>query len=182
MKVQLKNVRASFVNVHRKSAVGDGEPDYNMAALFPPGHPAEKIMNDAIDAAAKEKWADKAPGILKQLRAAGKVALKDGNTKSYDGYADQLFVSTRRSRRPKVVDKDGRTELTEEDGKPYSGCIVNLSLMIWAQDNAFGKRVNAEIKGVQFVRDGDPFGGGGAPIGDDEFESVVDEGDDADLV
>ena len=37
----------------------------------------------------------------------------------------------------------------------------------WAQDNQFGKRVNATLTGVQFVRDGDSFGGARVAAADD---------------
>jgi len=42
---------------------------------------------------------------------------------------------------------------------------------LWAQDNQFGKRVNAELLGVQFVRDGEPFGGG-KPATPEDFEDL----------
>jgi len=46
----------------------------------------------------------------------------------------------------------------EENGKPYAGCYVNMSIRLWAQDNQFGKRVNAQLRAVQFVKDGEAFG------------------------
>jgi hypothetical protein len=53
---------------------------------------------------------------------------------------------------------------------------------IWAQDNNYGKRINASLKGVQFVRDGDAFAGGGA-ASPDEFEDLsADASAAADLV
>ncbi len=73
--------------------------------------------------------------------------------------------------RPLVLDRD-KTPLTAADGKPYSGSYMNVSLEIWAQDNNFGKRINATLKGVQFVGDGDSFGGG-APASPDDFEDLA---------
>ena len=51
---------------------------------------------------------------------------------------------------------------------------------IWAQDNNFGKRVNASLGGVQFLRDGDAFAGGGVAAPDD-FDDIS-EGADADTL
>ena len=71
-----------------------------------------------------------------------------------------------------------KSALTDRDGKIYAGCYVNVSLDFWAQDNAYGKRVNAQLRGVQFLRDGDAFSAG-RPADSDEFEEVT-EGADAD--
>lgn len=94
-----------------------------------------------------------------------------------------MYVSARSKTRPSVFDQQ-RQELTESDGKPYSGCYVNASIELWAQDNDFGKRVNAQLRGVQFLRDGDAFGGGARPADADEFDEIAvsdDTAEDADL-
>ncbi len=78
--------------------------------------------------------------------------------------------------RPTVIDRD-RTALIQADGRPYAGCYVNAVVDIWAQDNNFGKRINASLSGVQFLRDGDAFAGGGVAAPDD-FDDIS-EGADA---
>ena len=66
------------------------------------------------------------------------------------------------------------------DGRPYAGCIVNGQVDVWAQDNPeFGRRINAELTGVQFVRDGEAFSGG-APAKPDDFDDVADVGEEED--
>uniref|UniRef100_T1HEF4 Uncharacterized protein n=2 Tax=cellular organisms TaxID=131567 RepID=T1HEF4_RHOPR len=47
-------------------------------------------------------------------------------------------------------------------------------------DNNFGKRINASLGGVQFLRDGDAFAGGGVATPDD-FENMS-EGADAEAL
>lgn len=54
-------------------------------------------------------------------------------------------------------------------------------LEFWAQDNKFGKRVNATLMGVQFFRDGDAFSGGGA-ASDDDFDDVTSGAESGDFV
>ena len=71
------------------------------------------------------------------------------------------------------------TYTVEADGLPYSGCYVNASIELWAQDNNYGKRINASLRGVQFYRDGDAVAGGGGPASEDEFDDLA-EGADAD--
>ena len=70
-----------------------------------------------------------------------------------------------------VEEKEDRSPLTEADGVIYAGCYVNASIEFWAQDNNFGKRINAQLRGVQFNGDGDAFSAG-RPADADEFEEV----------
>lgn len=178
MRVKLSGVRIAFAAGIFKAKAGEdgGTPAYSASFILDKGSEVEKAVNAAIDAAAKEKWNDKAPAILKQLRAADKVCLHDGDSKSeYEGFEGNMFVSSRSTTAPRVLDKD-KAELTEASGKIYSGCYVNAIIEIYAQDNKFGKRVNASLKGVQFFKDGDCFGGS-APARDDEFDDISDTGD-----
>lgn len=172
MKVNLKDVRLAFPQLFEAKTVnGEGKAAFSASFLLPHDHPSIKDLNAAIDAVAKEKWGVKAPEVLRGLRAQDKVCLHDGNAKSeYDGYADNLFVSARSATRPLVIDRD-KSPLVEKDGRPYAGCYVYASIELWAQDNQFGKRINASLKGVQFYRDGDAFAGG-APASPNDFEDL----------
>ncbi len=49
---------------------------------------------------------------------------------------------------------------------------MNASLELWVQDNAYGQRINAQLRGIQFYRDGDSFSAG-RPAEADEFEDVA---------
>ena len=64
-----------------------------------------------------------------------------------------------------------RSPLTETDGRPYSGCYVVAIVELWAQDNSWGKRVNATLKGVQFFADGEAFSGG-TPASAGDFDDL----------
>ena len=178
MKIKLKNVRLAFPDIFKATAMNEGDkPAFSAAFLIDPTKQPDLVasVNAAIDAVAKEKWGAKAEATLKTLRAANKVAIHDGDTKEYQGYAGMLFINARSATKPAVFDAD-LTPLTEQSGKPYAGCYVDASIEIYAQDNSYGKRVNASLKGVQFRRDGDAFAGG-APASADDFEdlSVKDE-------
>jgi hypothetical protein len=174
MELKLENVRAAFVQVHEAKQVnGEGEPAFSISLLIPKDSPQIKRINAGIDSVAKEKWADKAPAMLKNLRAGDKTCMHDGDLKeNYEGFADHFFISARTKTRPLVLDRD-KTPLTLEDGKPYSGCYVNAMLDLWAQDNKYGKRVNASLKGIQFVKDGDAFSAS-APASPDAFDDLSD--------
>lgn len=104
--------------------------------------------------------------------------VRDGNEKpDVDGYGDGVsFVSASRKTRPAVVHRDPSIPVTEADGIIYAGCYVNASIRLWVQNNRYGKSVNAELRAIQFVRDGESFGA--APINpEDEFEAVGDVDD-----
>lgn len=186
MKVTLSNVRLSFPHlfVPQASTTGEGEPKYNANFIIEPGSKNAKLLEDAVQAVAKEKWGAKAEATLSALRKGDKVCYRTEEKTSqsgdvYAGFEGAHWVSASDKVRPTVIDRD-KSPLTAADGKPYGGCYVNAILDIWPQDNAFGKRVNASLKGVQFVKDGDAFSGGGA-ASVDEFDTL-DEAEADDLV
>jgi hypothetical protein len=183
MKIKLTNVRLSFPELFTAKAGQDGgEPAFTANFLLDPADPQIGMVNAAINQVAKDKWGAKAEAVLKQMRAADKVCLHDGDTKAqYAGYEGNMFVASRSKTRPLVIDRD-KSPLTEADGKPYSGCYVNVTLDLWAQDNSFGKRVNAQLGGVQFCRDGDAFSGGGSVADADDFEAITEGADAESLV
>lgn len=178
MKIQINDVRLSFPALFTPKPSDQGSPKYGAAFLFAPDSDARKKIDEAIEATGKEKWGPKWPTIKKSLVAGQKLCLKDGDTKAqYAGYEGNFFINTSNVAAPRVVDRDVSIVLTERDGKPYGGCYVNASVDIWAQDNKYGQRINATLVAVQFVKDGDSFGGGARATGD-EFESLSTEDSD----
>ena len=183
MKIKLEGVRLAFPNLFEPRAFGEdgSDPAYGASFIFPKDHPGVKIINDAIEAMAKEKWEAKATETLKQLRAADRVCLHDGDLKpDYMGFPGNFFVATRNKARPLVIDRD-KSPLTAADGKPYAGCYVNATLDVWSMMNKYGKRINATLSGVQFVKDGDAFTGA-PPATPDDFEDLAEGADAESLV
>ena len=172
MKIKLTNVRLSFPELFEaKSVNGEGKPAFSGSFLIDPKDPQVKMINEAIEAVAKDKWAGKAEVNLKAMRTADKVCLHNGDLKAnYDGFEGNLYISARNTIRPLVLDTD-KSMLAAQDGKPYAGCYVNASIELWAQDNNYGKRVNATLMGVQFYKDGDSFSGGGV-ASEDDFDDL----------
>ena len=182
-RILLKNVRLGFPNLFEPSTVGgEGEPRYSAMLILDTDHPQLAEIRSKMQAVAKEKWAAKAVETYKALDKTDKLALHDGDTKSqYDGLAGNYFISAaaQQSARPTVIDGN-RSPLTERDGKPYAGCYINASIDLWAQDNKYGKRINAQLRGVQFYADGDAFAAG-RPADSDEFEDIEEGADAADF-
>lgn len=174
-------VRLAFPNLFTAEQVqGQGDPKFGAMLIIPPDHPQFAAIQAAQVAVATAKWGAKAAGIIKGLEKQDRLALHDGDTKSnYDGVPGNFFISAgaQESAPPTVIDRD-RSQLSKSSGRPYAGCYVNASIELWAQDNKFGQRVNAQLRGIQFVADGDSFSAG-RPADADEFDEVT-EGADAD--
>jgi hypothetical protein len=171
-RVMLRNVRLSFPALWKAEAFKPGDdPKFKATFLIPKDDPQIKVIEAAILRVLKEKKQDKAAAILKGIRGnSNKFCFQDGDTKSYDGYADHMALSAKSSTRPTILDGN-KSPLAEEDGKPYAGCYVNASVDVFYY-NSQGDGISASLRGVQFVRDGDSFSAG-RPADSDEFEEVA---------
>lgn len=175
--VKLKNVRISFPNLFEAKAVnGEGEPRFSAVFVIEPGSENAKVLAQTLSAVAKEKWGAKGETTLADLKAKGRVCYLErpktnASGEVYDGFEGMHHIGAGNTARVAVIDKD-TSPLTAQDGKPYAGCFVDASIDIWPQDNSWGKRVNAKLRWVQFRSDGDAFSGG-APVNQDEFESIT---------
>jgi len=176
MDFKLTNLRCAFPHLHEAKSVNDGEPMFSLATVIVPNSENHKILKEGMVAVAKDKWGNKADAILTELKSKGRVCFKESpltkDGEPYEGFEGMFSLNASSKKRPVVVDKD-KTPLTAADGKPYGGCYVDLSIEMWAQDNSWGKRINATIRWVQFRADGEAFSGGRA-VSADEFAEIAD--------
>jgi hypothetical protein len=167
-KIKLNNVRLSFPSLFRKSVYNGEETKFEATFLLNKKTQADKIkeIEAAIAAAIKEN--------LKGAKlGADKLCLKDGDDFEYVGYAGNMSLKASSNKRPLVIDRD-KSQLTEEDNRLYAGCRVNATIELWAQNNTYGKRINANLLAVQFYKDDEPFADGEKGSVDD-FEAFDDE-------
>lgn len=173
--VKLQGVRLSFPALFEAKSFNDGKPKFSAVFLLnKKTHAAAiKAIQAEILKVTKEKW----PKGVKGLKPS---CLHEGSEKEdVDGYgAEVMYLTSSNAKRVPVVGAD-MTPLTEADGKPYAGCYVNCSVRLWAQDNEWGKRINAQLRAVQFAKDGEPFGEKPADP-EQEFSPVAEEGGDGD--
>lgn len=164
-KIKLTNVRLSFPNIFKRASFEGKEGKFEATFLLNKETQADQIekLQAAIDAAVKE---------AKVKIPAGKSCLKEGSDFEYDGYDGHMAFKASTNKRPTLIDRD-KSPLVEDDGKPYAGCFVNAIVDIWIQDNAYGRRVNANLFGIQFYADGEAFGAGDIDV-TDEFDEVDD--------
>jgi len=161
---------------------GRGKTRISATPIIGPDHPQLGEIKKKIEAVARDKWKDKAPAILASLYKTGKVALHEGDEKpQYDGFPGNFFINAaaQENAPPTVIDRD-RAPLSQRSGRIYAGAYYNFSLEFWAQDNAYGKRVNCTLRGIQFFKDGDSFSAG-RPADADEFEDVAEGADASDF-
>jgi hypothetical protein len=176
MKIMLKNVRLLYgaaLFTPQRGPEGTGEPKHSGTFAFPKDHPAVAAIKKGFEQVSKEKWGAKAVEVYTMLKAGDRLCLHDGDAKAdKEGYKGNLYLSASNKLKPLIIDGQ-KQPLDANSGKPYSGCYVNAEIELWAQDNKFGKRINATLRGVQFVRDGQRLAGGGVSSADD-YEAIPD--------
>ncbi len=176
IKIPLPKVRLSFPSLFKKSSFNGVEGKYEATFLL------SKDDKDTYNKIIKK--------IELKLKAENKKVsksnyfIKDGDEifeeKEYQGYSNTYAIKASNNHRPKVLDKDNNP-LLEEDNVIYSGCYVHAIISIWIQDNNFGKRVNANLLGLKFFKDGDRFNEGVSVADDEDFEDFENFEDDEDL-
>ena len=166
--IMLNNVRLSYEHIFTPSAFDDSQDaKYSAVLIIPKDHPNLAALKRAFVEAGKEKFPNAFEGGAwpKGVACALKDADKDTNAsgevlcEKNPEYKGAYILTANSSRRPRVVDRDGRSMLDEQDGKIYSGCFINVQLGIAGYE--FGKvkkGVKAYLNGVQFVANGERLG------------------------
>lgn len=170
-RIHLKNVRLSFPSVFKRAVFDGKEGKFEATFLIPKSNvELKKILDKEIAKAVAKS------GIKIN---ADKYCLKDGDNSDYDGYAGNWSLKASNNKRPTVLNKEGEPTV-EDDNVIYAGCHVYAIIDFWIQNNNFGKRVNANLYGIKFFKDGDPFGSGPIDVTDD-FDDFDEEDEDEGL-
>ncbi len=193
--VILKNVRLSYPDLWKPGKpMNEGDvPKYGGQFIFDADSEAGPAAQEALINAAKETFGENWKAIVGAMEKSKKCVRKgdDNLTKDgavRDGYAGKLYLVARNKAKPLIIGprKDPSTgqfpTLTEEGGKPYGGCYVNVKVDIKAMKGKekIPNQVYATLLTVQFVSDGEAFGAApGTAEGFDDVEGAA--GDDSDL-
>ncbi len=187
--VILKNVRLSYPDLWKPGKpMNDGDtPKYGAQFIFDKDSEAAAAAKAALTQAAQETFGANWQAIVGAMEKS-KKCVRNGNdnlTKEgsiRDGYADKLYLVARNKSKPLVIGPrrgpDGQFPvLTEDGGKPYGGCYVNVKVDIKAMKakDRIPNQIYATLLTVQFVSDGEAFGA--APGTAEGFDDV--EGADA---
>lgn len=168
-RVKLTNVRLSFPSLFKKASFnGEEGTKYEATFLLPKSDvKTHKAVMDVIEEC---KVANKNTKV-----ASDKLFIKDGDDIEYEGYAGHWAIKTSNNSRPTTINRD-RSVVVESDEVFYAGCYVNAIIEPWSQSNQYGKRINANLLGVQFVKDGEAFGNGPVDVSD-EFDDIEEDYD-----
>ncbi len=181
MEIALNNVRLRFENIFFSKSIKGSAPKFSATFLVPEDSPLRAEIDKAILSLATDKWKDKAKANIKVAQGSALTSSwVSGELKDYDGFDGQWsFTATRQEKqgRPTVVNRKGQP-ITADDNVIYNGCVVNAKVDLYMQDSAdFGKGIRASLMGIQFVKDGDVFQGGGGKAA--EFAALEDEDEDS---
>lgn len=129
----------------------------------------------AIEAAKQiakdKKWGGKIPPKLKSegLLDGDEKFTKDGDPD--ENYAGHWYVQARNKEVPYTCDKNN---VRVDPKEIYSGCYGIASIAFFGYEFNGSKGIGVDLRGIQFIKDGDPLGGGGGNAAND-FEEFDDE-------
>lgn len=177
-KIDLPFARLSFPRLTKAKAFEEGqEPRYEASFLLDPTHPGHKKVIAQIEAVgeqiAKEHWNGKVPKDLKLCYG------HDGNGKEYDGYDGMFVLSSAKKEsdgRVTIVDANNNPVQPGDEGFPYAGCYVHATISLWTnQHDKGGKRIQANLRAIKFLKDGPAFSGVAPVDADNEFGDEYDD-------
>ena len=194
--------RQRFLRLETPKAFdADGKPRWeNTSLLDPSDAKGKQSIKTVLEAAAKlsKETYGTVPLAVKKLAAKFldskkvdlndpanaedniKIAVADGDSdkyKDYVGYAGMFIVPAHNSKlKPDVANRKGLRVQPGEPQYPYDGCTGLTSITLWAQvgetQKKYGKRIGVNLRGVQFVADGNPFS---QDVIEDEFQPLAED-------
>ena len=181
--IYLSNVRVSFPQLvePKKTTNEKGEVRTAWSADFilPPDSQQYKQVMQQYMTLAVDKWKERAQTIMQMIQADrksrcyGNGAEKVNKTTllPYDGYEGNAYVSAISNRQPQMIQPNGQPVDASNSMAyqaiargVYGGCYVNAAIRLWLQENTHGRGVRCDLVAIQFAKDGDAFGGGGADV------------------
>lgn len=177
--IRISGVRFSYPHL-KKPYKGDGdqgEAKFGVVGLMPKKtHRAAKdLIKERIEELLKENKVKALP--------ADKKFLRDGDQSGKAEHEGHYTVSARESRRPPLRNRDNSVVEPEDADEVFQpGYWGDILIRPWYQNNKFGKRVNAGLSSIQFVKKDEVFGEGRLSDEDldDTFEDYGDPDDDDD--
>ncbi len=174
--IMIKNVRVSFPHLFTRPVINGEEGKCGATLMLDPEkHTVSiKALNNQIAELFKEKFKGR-------KLPAEKLCLRDGEDKGRPEYEGYQVLSANSKGKPFVISTNGTDTINNEDDCPiYAGCYVNAKVRLWAQDNNYGKRVNAELVAIQFAADGEALDGAHVSVEDamDGFGGIEEDDED----
>lgn len=175
-RIRIDNVRFSYPHLAKPYSGEDGsEPKYGIVGIMP----------KETHAAAKELIDEHNESLLKDAKIKGlpsdKKYCRDGDDSGKEEYADAWTVSAREAaNRPPSLRNASKQKVEREDADAVfqPGYWGSILIRPWVQNNKYGKRINAGLDAVQFVKKDEVFAQG--RLTDDDVDDAFDSFDDDD--
>lgn len=164
-------LRGAFVHLVTPVPNPSGVLKRSMTVLIPKDDPIVDLFKQAMKAAAAEgltkitKWGGKLPADLRN-------PLRDGDTKSYAGYAGHYFVNVSSNPEQPLAILDQQLKDIKSDAEAYSGAWYRAILVAAPYSQAGNNGISFFLNGVQKVAEGERFAGG--PDARKLFTAVID--------
>lgn len=187
---RLPLARVAFPNFIKPTKSENGKETYNGTLLFPKSETFAdtkdgKGLITILRETAIAEWGDKAVQWIKDeviklpiLDGDGKQAVSKKTGIRSAGFAGHHFVRVQANidHRPQIFNAQMLPDATP--GMIYGGCYVYPVVNVWTWDHPTnGKGISAGLIMVQFVKDGERFGGG---VSDPkQFFNVIEDQTDA---
>ena len=153
--IMIRGARVSFPHLFRQPVINGEKGRYGAVLLLDPSRHRQDIatLKKAISELVKTR-------LRGRKLPPDKLCLRSGDDRGRPEYEGYLVLSANTRTKPVVIGTDGRSTIANEEDNPiYAGCHVNAKVRLWAQDNQYGKRINAELVAIQFAGDGEPLDG-----------------------
>ncbi len=190
--IHLKGVRLSYPSLFNTEVYkGKDSEKYSGTFLIPK---SDKKLKKEIDNIIEELLTEAGIKIK-----SDNICVNDGDDSESDGYAGNWTIKATKPKkqgRVKLVNRQGNKIVVDLEGKIitqnsdgevtndkttedefYHGCYVYGIITFWVQDNDYGRRINANLLAVKFMKDGERLKGGGgtAEDFDEDFEMEDDD-------
>jgi hypothetical protein len=160
-KIKINNVRISYPYIFKKGFYeGKENNKYTVTLVLDKSDPnhieAKKIIDEQINT------------IYSQTKTA-RSSFKDDKfcvKEESEEFENSWLIKCGNPKRITIIDRD-KTPLTEEDGKIYAGCYVNVLIDLYYYDKQYGKFILSNIYGIQFSKDGESLEGRIVDVTDD---------------
>ncbi len=189
-KIKFKNVRVAFVQLDKAKPYEEGQKDYfTLDVLLDPSNAEHAAAYELVKAegrrlAVEEYGSDE--GIKNKCWGKGDDRKRAGTNEVYAGYAGMRYVKLKAHADRNAVGGEHFGFVADRQGKsigpgapqwPYGGCVCNVSATLWALSSKsknirHGKSIGGNLVAIQFVQDGEAFGGAGPVRMDEEFEAL----------
>ena len=174
--IMIKNARVSFPHLFTRPVINGEDGKCGATLLLDPDKHVVSItaIKKRMAALVKEK-------LKGRKLSAEKLCLRAGEDRGRPEYEGYQVLSANSKNKPIVISANGTDTIHSEDDCPiYAGCQVNVKVRLWAQDNRYGKRINAELVAIQFAADGEALDGAYVSVEDaiDGFGGVIEDDED----